>query len=223
MNKPVVNSMFCDPVERDELVKLISNLNPNKSPGPDNIHPKIVRDVAMIIAEPLRYIINLSLTSGVVPDALKIAKVIPVFKKGDANIASNYRPISLLSVFDKILERTVYNRVYCYLSKYNIFNVHQFGFRKKHSTVMALMEVIDKILEGLDRGDAVAAIYLDLQKAFDTVDHSILLQKMYNYGIRGTYSNGFKIIYQIANSLQLLTSSALNFFQLDVVYHKDLF
>jgi retron-type reverse transcriptase len=131
----------------------------------------------MIIAEPLRYIINLSLTSGVVPDALKTAKVIPAFKKGDINIASNYRPISLLSVFDKILDRAVYNRVYGYLSKYNIFNVHQFGFRKKHCTVMALIEVIDKILEGFDRGDAVAAIYLDLQKAFDTVDHSVLLQK----------------------------------------------
>jgi retron-type reverse transcriptase len=129
----------------------------------------------------------------VVPDALKIAKVISVFKKRDVNIASNYRPISLLSIFDKILERAVYNRVYGYLSKYNIFNVHQFGFRKKHSTAMALMEVIDKILEGLDRGDAVAAIYLDLRKAFDTEDHSVfLLQNMYNYGIRGNIFKWFQ-------------------------------
>jgi hypothetical protein len=102
MSEPVVNSMFCDPVERDELVKLYASLNSSKLPDPDSIPPKIVRDVAMIIAEPLRYIFDLSLTSGVVPDALKIAKVISVVKKGDANITSNYRPISLLSVFDKI-------------------------------------------------------------------------------------------------------------------------
>ena len=208
MDKPVVNSMFCDPVERGELVKLITSLNPNKSSGPDDIHPKIVRDVAIIVAEPLRHIFNLSLTSGVVPDALKVAKVVPVFKKGDAKLASNYRPISLLSVFDKILERTVYNRVYGFFIKYNILNQHQFGFRKKHSTVMALMEVIDKILEGLDRGEAVAAIYLDLQKAFDTVDHSILLQKLNSYGIRGNIFKWFQSY--LSNRKQFTTINKFN-------------
>jgi len=130
-------------------------------------------------------IFNLSLNEGIVPDELKIAKVVPIYKKGDKSEAINYRPISLLSVFDKLLERLMYNRLYSFLTKHNILYKYQFGFRKKYSTVLALIEVMDIIYSKLDEHHFVLGIYLDLSKAFDTVNHEILLYKLYNYGICG--------------------------------------
>ena len=127
----------------------------------------------------------MSITNGIVPDKLKIAKVIPIFKKGDKNEISNYRPISLLSIFNKLLEKVVYKRLYNFLIKNNILYKYQFGFRKNHSTSMALLEVIDNCYKNIDVNKKVLGIYFDLQKAFDTVDHNILLHKLYNYGIRG--------------------------------------
>jgi hypothetical protein len=116
---------------RVELLKLITELNPTKLYGLDNIHLEIIRDVASIVSEPLIYIYSLSLNSGIVPDALKVAKVIPVYKKGEANLTTNCSPISLLRVFNKILERMMYNRLHSYFNKQNILYKRQFGFRKK--------------------------------------------------------------------------------------------
>jgi hypothetical protein len=98
---------------------------------------------------------------------------------------SNYRPISLLSIFNKLLEKIVYKRLINFFDKFNIIYKYQFGFRKRHSTSLALIETIDTIYECLDNHEHVIGIYFDLQKAFDTVNHSILLHKLYNYGIRG--------------------------------------
>ena len=114
----------------------------------------------------------------------------------------NYRPISLLSIFDKLLERLVCNRLTDFLNRYNILYDYQFRFREKHSTSLALIDTIDKIYEYLDKKENVIGIYFDLQKAFDVVDHSILLNKLYNYGIRGSLYEWLKIIYVIEpNSL----------------------
>ena len=123
----------------------------------------------------------MSLQNGCVPDKLKVAKVIPVFKKGDRSQPTNYRPISLLSIFDKLLEKLMYNKLVSYLDQNNI----QFGFRKNYSTSLALIDVVDNIYEKLDANQTVVGIYLDLTKAFDTVNHDILLYKLQNYGIRG--------------------------------------
>jgi len=135
---------------------------------------------------------NMSFTSGVVPTSLKIAKVIPVYKKGDRCLIGNYRPISLLSVFDKILEKLMYTRLINYLNVNNILYDYQFGFRRYHSTTLALIDVVDQIYQHLDNRDMVLGIYLDLQKAFDTVNHNILLAKLANFGIRGVVYNWFK-------------------------------
>ena len=119
-----MNSMFCDLVDSTELSIIIHKMKPNKSPGPDNIGPK---EVAEILTDPLVHIFNLSLTTGVVPDKLKIAKIIPVFKKGDPQLPSNYRPISLLNVFSKLLEKIMYKRLYSYLNSNNKLYQYQFG------------------------------------------------------------------------------------------------
>ena len=116
---------------------------------------------------------------------LKIAKVIPIFKGENPTDPDNYRPISLLSRFDKLLEKVMYNRVNAFLTKHKIFYKYQFGFRKNHAAADALNEVIDFIYKSLDEGNFLFGIYIDLKKAFDTVQHRTLLYKLQHYGIRG--------------------------------------
>jgi len=135
---------------------------------------------------------NLSLSTGIVPSSLKVAKVIPIHKKGDKTSVNNYRPISLLSIFDKILEKLMYKRIYNFLVKNNVLYHYQFGFRKGHSTILALIELTDPIYSHIDSGDYILGLYFDLQKAFDTVNHKILLNKLFNYGVRGIVYNWFR-------------------------------
>jgi len=110
-----------------------------------------------------------------VPSKLKIAKVIPAYKKGEQNHRGNYRPISLLSVFDKLLKKLMYFRISDFLKKQNILYKYQFGFRKYHSTSIALIDMIDNIYHNMDMKNATIIVFLNLQKAFETVDHEILL------------------------------------------------
>ena len=183
--------MFCWPVDTVEISKLIRNLQHSKSPGYDNITASLIKEVSEGIIQPLVYIYNLSMETGIFPDNLKIAKVIPAYKKGDACMASNYRPISLLSIFDKLFEKVMYKRLYSHLECHKVLYNYQSGFRKNHGTNLALIEVIDSIYKSLDSGKIVCGVFLDLQKAFDTVQHDILLNKLFNYGIRGVVQKWF--------------------------------
>jgi len=134
----------------------------------------------------------MSILTGQVPSDLKIAKVIPIYKKGNKNQSSNYRPISMLNILSKILEKIIFSRMLSFLDKYKILNKHQFGFRKNHSTATALINALDNVYEHLDRGEDVIGVYLDIQKAFDCINHDILLDKLKAYGIRGTAWEWFK-------------------------------
>lgn len=183
------NSIFCSPTDKYEISNLIHKLKNNKSPGPDNIGPSLVKEMEQIIIDPLAYIFNLSLSTGQVPSKLKIAKVIPVYKKGKVDVLSNYRPISLLSIFDKLLEKIICTRLSNFLSANNTLYEYQFGFRKLHSINLALIDVVDNILQHLDIRDCGVGVCIDLQKAFDTVNHDILLRKLDRYGIRGVMYN----------------------------------
>ena len=124
------------------------------------------------------------------PNSLKIAKVIALHKSGDKTDPNNYRPISLLPVISKIYERIIYNRINHFLNKHKVLNENQFGFRKRHSCEDAILLLTETIRKALDENMKTISCYIDLKKAFDTVDHQILLQKCYNYGLRGS-------IYQI--------------------------
>lgn len=183
--RSIINSIFITPTDEYEILGIINKLRDSKAPGYDNIGPKLIKYIASLIIRPLTHIFNHSIMTGVVPDKLKIGKVIPVYKKGDSSLPTNYRPISLLSIFDKLLEKLMYKRVYTFLTENNILYPYQFGFRKNHSTSLALIDVIDNIYSCLDNNETVVGIYVDLQKAFDTVDHNILLYKLYNCGVRG--------------------------------------
>ena len=123
--------------------------------------------------------------NGIVPDKMKLARVIPVFKCNDQTQLSNYRPISVLPAFSKILERVIYNRMVHCLDNYNILCHQQFGFRKGYSTSVALIRLSDQLFTAIDNKEFTIGIFLDLSKAFDTVNHEILFTKLEHYGFRG--------------------------------------
>ena len=187
-----IKSIFFDPVTENEVEVEIRKLKENKSCGHDDIPPKLVKNISKYIIKPLAYIYNQSFLTGSIPDDLKVALVTPVFKANDREEFSNYRPISVFPCFSKILEKLMYNRLLKYLDQNNIFFPSQYGFRRKHSTNIATIELITKISEAIDNNEYTLGVFLDLAKAFDTVNHEILLRKLDHYGIRGIVNEWFK-------------------------------
>ena len=191
MHNKVMDSFYISPSTEDEVSKTILNLK-NSSAGWDGFHASAIKKVSTSIAVPIMHICNLSFLTGVFPFELKIANVLPLFKSGDDTIFTNYRPVSVLPLISKIIERLMYNRLLNFINKHNLLYAYQFGFRQKYSTYMALLTLVDKISTALDEGDKVIGIFLDFSKAFDTVDHSILLSKLEFYGIRGISLSWFE-------------------------------
>ena len=166
---------------------------------------------------------NLSITKGIFPNELKVARVIPLFKSGDETSFSNYRPVSVLPLFSKILERLMYKRLLSFINKNKLLYNYQFGFRKDHSPNLALIYLVDKISNALEEGDFVLGIFLDFSKAFDTVNHDILFEKLEFNGVRGTSLNWFKsylsnrrqfVEYNGESSKSLRCASRINFWSL---------
>ena len=143
----------------------------------------MLKALSPAIAPVLTMIINQSLCTGIFPNRLKIAKVLPLFKKGDIYYFDNYRPISLLPTVSKIFEKVVYKQLYDYFSKNSLIYKSQYGFRHLHSTELAALELADRLSSNLDDGEIPITIFLDLSKAFDTLDHKILLSKLKYYGL----------------------------------------
>ena len=186
-------SLFIKPTNKYEIIDTINRNITNKSSGPNSIPNDILHLMKHVIAEPLADIINLSFATGIYIDKLKISKVIPIYKEKDSNLlSSNYRPISLLSNINKIFEKIMHNRLYEFLEMNNSIYKNQFGFRKSHSTTHALIDLTEDIREALDNNKFACGVFIDLQKAFDTVDHEILLKKLEHYGIRGIANDWFR-------------------------------
>jgi len=176
------------------ILEIIRSLEPKSSSGNDNISSKLLKQLAPIIHSILRVIINQSLVTGIFPKKLKTAVVSPLYKGKDTDphLFENYRPISLLQSISKVIEKVVHQQLYDYMSNNELFNNRQYGFRKNHSTEYATMEFVDHTMNEIDKGRIPFSIFLDLSKAFDTLDHKILLTKLAHYGIEGVQLNWFK-------------------------------
>ena len=179
------NSVFLNPATEKEIIEISKSFQSNKSPGYDQISMSAIKQTIHLISKPLTHIINLSIAHGFVPNEMKIARVIPLFKAGDKALITNYRPISILPNFSKFLERVIYNRLLNFLNKNNILTENQYGFRKNYSTCLALIDLYDKISLAIDNQEFAVGVFLDLSKAFDTINHEVLFDKLAYYGIRG--------------------------------------
>ena len=180
-----INKFYFSPVTENEVRNILGMIK-DSAAGWDGLKAFIMKQIKEVIVTPLVHICNLSLTTGIFPDELKIANVVPIFKSGDDMVFSNYRPVSVLPIFSKLLEGLVYNRLVESINDNKLLYDFQFGFQRGKSTQLAVTMLVDKITEALDNKECVVGIFLDFSKAFDTVDHDILLLKLDKYGTHGT-------------------------------------
>ena len=188
----VSNSLFLTPVTEIEVKDIISILNPSKSVGPNSIPIELLKVIGSSISPLLGLLVNQSFQSGTFPNKLKIARVISLFKKGNPELPSNYRPISLLPIFSKIFEKLMYRRLYRFLEIHKVLYSLQFGFQENHSIDHAQVSLTEAVSNTLDNKRFGCGIFIDLQKAFDTVNHAILLSKLEHYGVRGCALEWFR-------------------------------
>ena len=181
----IMQSMFLEEVSENEIKSIILKSKNKISTDSDGIDMIIIKRTIDCIIKPLHYICNLSFRTGVFPDRMKTAKVIPLFKTGDKHEFTNYRPVSLLSQFSKVLEKLYVQRLNSFIEKNNLLSESQYGFRSNRSTSLALMKITEEITTAIDKYEHTIGVFIDLKKAFDTIDHNILISKLYKYGVRG--------------------------------------
>ena len=186
------NNLFLTPCTPMEIDKIIRNLPNKTSSGHDNISNVLLKKISNSILPIMTDLFNESLQCGEFPTLMKHAEVILLFKNGARNMCTNYRPISLLLTISKVLEKLVYFRTYSFLDNTDQLYSSQYGFRAKHSCENAVMELISEITKNQTLGKHTLAIFLDLSKAFDTIQHDVLFKKMERYGIRGNSLDWYK-------------------------------
>jgi len=184
--KATVTSTFqFENITEETIHGIIRNLKPKTSFGWDRISNKLLKYVANELVPFLTLILNQTLNTGIFPNKLKVAKVLPIFKKDDSMKFENYRPVSVLPSVSKVFERVIHNQLYSYFDINNLLYNSQYGFRCQHSTELAALETLDRIIDAMDMDKIPLNIYLDLSKAFDTLDHNILIKKLKYYGLQG--------------------------------------
>ena len=183
---------FFTKVSEMTISDFLKELETNKATGIDNLSGRFLKDRSKVLATPIPQICNLSIKLSTVPDECKIAKLKPLYKKGKKTDPKNYRPISLLPVISKILEKVIHDQTMEFVTKKNILYKFQSGFRKFHSTDSCLSYLQDKVAKGFDSGLLTGMILIDLQKVFDTVDHKILIEKLKCMGFSNDVTKWFE-------------------------------
>ena len=175
-------SVFLTPCNEKEIKTLITKLPAKMSSGNDDISNVILKEIGDTILTSLMVIFNKSLETGVFPSDMKIADISPLFKSGSKYLLNNYQPISLLPTISKLLEKIMHSRIYNFLDTNNSFFKSQYGFRKCHSCEHAITELLGEICKGLKKGEHTLALFIDLSKAFETIDHKILYKNWKSMG-----------------------------------------
>lgn len=179
-------------ITNEETIKIITNLNNTNLMGPDDIQTNVIKNNKKELAPYISSIINTSFNTAEVPDQMKVSKVVPIYKKGNIEDMNSFRPISISSIFSKIIETHVNHLITDYLRENNLMSCRQYGFRQNSNTTSALFDVVNLLQINLDNKKKVAAVFCDLTKAFDTVDRKILLKILFECGIRGTANKWFE-------------------------------
>ena len=192
MSRVIDSRFYFSPVGNEQTQKVINSLTSKSSSGHDGISTKFLKSIAPVLIQSLTLVINQSLLSGIFPDSLKVAKVIPLHKKDCITLMDNYRPVSLLTSISKVIEKVVHIQLSNYLKEKKLLYISQYGFRGDHSTELASLELIDRIHIDLDSKKCPIAVFMDLSKAFDTLDHDILLYKLSRYGVKDKELSWFR-------------------------------
>jgi hypothetical protein len=212
---PIPFSFSASPVTVTEIVEATTQLQCKKSEDMNGLSMFFIKKFINILANPLYHVFYKSFEEGIFPSQLKIAKIVPIFKGGDRMSPNNYRPISLLPNFSKIIENIVSNRLTYFLAEHNILSPTQFGFRKEHSTIHPLILFMNQVTSALNKKQHTIAIFCDIKKAFDTVDHKILLKKLSNIGVGGIELKWFESY--LSNRKQLVNIGSSNSCLLEIL------
>ena len=187
-----LNSLTVRNIKHTDIEKIINSLPAKTSSGHDEISNKLLKDLNCTISYPLSIIFNQSLETGIFPEKMKIAEIVPLYKSKEEDKVINYHPISLLMTTSKILEKIIYTKLYGFLTQHNLFFDSQYGFRTKRSCEHAMMEMVGHVLQAKNDRKHTMGVFLDLSKAFDTLDHMVLISKLERYGVRGVMLDWFK-------------------------------